>query len=353
MAYADKEAKRIFAALPGLLLPWYAENARTLPWRRDREPYHVWVSEIMLQQTRVEAARGYYERFLNALPDIPSLAAAPEETLLKLWEGLGYYSRARNLQKAAKRIVAQYGGEFPRDYDSVRALPGVGDYTAGAICSICFESPAPAVDGNVLRIAARMCSDSAPIDLPATKKAVASALKEVYPKGRCGDFTQSLMELGACVCMPKVTKCDICPVRELCLSHAHGTQNTLPVKLPKREKRVEPRTVFLLECDGAYAIHRREGKGLLAGLWQFPNTEGQLSPSDALQAAESFGVKPIELLRETHKTHIFTHIRWEMVGYHIRCREKSEVFLWATPEELQSAYALPTAFRIFLDDAQI
>ncbi|HIU35861.1 MAG TPA: A/G-specific adenine glycosylase [Candidatus Fimenecus excrementigallinarum] len=353
MAYADKEAKRIFAALPGLLLPWYAENARTLPWRRDREPYHVWVSEIMLQQTRVEAVRGYYERFLNALPDIPSLAAAPEETLLKLWEGLGYYSRARNLQKAAKRIVAQYGGEFPRDYDSVRALPGVGDYTAGAICSICFESPAPAVDGNVLRIAARMCSDSAPIDLPATKKAVASALKEVYPKGRCGDFTQSLMELGACVCMPKVTKCDICPVREICLSHAHGTQNTLPVKLPKREKRVEPRTVFLLECDGAYAIHRREGKGLLAGLWQFPNTEGQLSPSDALQAAESFGVKPIELLRETHKTHIFTHIRWEMVGYHIRCREKNGIFLWATPEELRSTYALPTAFRIFLDDAQI
>lgn len=152
------------------------------------------------------------------------------------------------------------------------------------------------------------------------------------------------------MCMPKVTKCDICPVREVCLSHAHGTQNTLPVKLPKREKRVEPRTVFLLECDGAYAIHRREGKGLLAGLWQFPNTEGQLSPSDALQAAENFGVKPIELLRETHKTHIFTHIRWEMVGYHIRRREKSEVFLWATPEELQSTYALPTAFRIFLGE---
>lgn len=353
MAYADKEAKRIFAALPGLLLPWYAENARTLPWRRDREPYHVWVSEIMLQQTRVEAVRGYYERFLAALPDIPSLAAAPEETLLKLWEGLGYYSRARNLQKAAKRIVAQYGGEFPRDYDSVRALPGVGDYTAGAICSICFESPAPAVDGNVLRIAARMCSDSAPIDLPATKKAVASALKEVYPKGHCGDFTQSLMELGACVCTPKSPKCGECPAKAVCLAQANGCTDKFPVKLPKREKRVEPRTVFLLECDGAYAIHRREGKGLLAGLWQFPNTEGQLSPSDALQAAESFGVKPIELLRETHKTHIFTHIRWEMVGYHIRCREKSGVFLWATPEELQSAYALPTAFRIFLDDAQI
>ena len=353
MAYTDKEAKQIFAALPGLLLPWYAENARALPWRRDREPYHVWVSEIMLQQTRVEAVRGYYERFLAALPDIPSLAAAPEETLLKLWEGLGYYSRARNLQKAAKRIVAQYGGEFPRDYDSVRALPGIGDYTAGAICSICFESPVPAVDGNVLRIAARMCLEPSPIDLPAVKKSVAESLQEVYPKGHCGAFTQSLIELGACVCMPKVTKCDICPVREICLSHAHGTQATLPKKLPKREKRVEPRTVFLLEYDGAYAIEQREGKGLLAGLWQFPNTEGQLSPSDALQAAENFGVRPTELLRETHKTHIFTHIRWEMVGYHIRCREKSGNFIWATPEELQSAYALPTAFRIFLDDVQV
>ena len=353
MAYADKEAKQIFAALPGLLLPWYAENARTLPWRRDREPYHVWVSEIMLQQTRVEAVRGYYERFLNALPDIPSLAAAPEETLLKLWEGLGYYSRARNLQKAAQHIVTRHGGEFPRDYDSVRALPGVGDYTAGAICSICFESPAPAVDGNVLRIAARMCSDSAPIDLPATKKAVASALKEVYPKGRCGDFTQSLMELGACVCTPKSPKCGECPAKAVCLAQANGCTDKFPVKLPKREKRVEPRTVFLLECGGAFAVCKREEKGLLAGLWQFPNTEGQLSPSDALQTAQDLGVRPTELLRETHKTHIFTHIRWEMVGYHIRCREKSGNFLWAAPEELQSAYALPTAFRIFLDDAQI
>lgn len=350
MPYSDIDTKKRFARLPALLLPWYAKNARDLPWRRDREPYHVWVSEIMLQQTRVEAVRGYYERFLQAFPTVRDLAEAPEETLLKLWEGLGYYSRARNLQKAAKLIVSQFGGEFPRDYDSVRALPGIGDYTAGAICSICFETSVAAVDGNVLRIAARIAEKDEPIDLPAVKKSVAQSLQEVYPAGHCGAFTQSLMELGACVCMPKVTKCDICPVREVCLSHAHGTQNTLPVKLPKREKRVEPRTVFLLECDGAYAIHRREGKGLLAGLWQFPNTEGQLSPSDALQAAESFGVKPIELLRETHKTHIFTHIRWEMVGYHIRCREKSGIFLWATPEELQSTYALPTAFRIFLGE---
>ena len=197
--------------LPKVLLPWYRANARDLPWRKDREPYHVWVSEIMLQQTRVEAVRGYYERFLKALPDIKSLAEIPEEALLKLWEGLGYYSRARNLQKTAKCILENHGGVFPKSYDAVRALPGIGDYTAGAVCSICYEMPTPAVDGNVLRITARMSGNTAPIDLPETKKAVANALKEVYPKGHCGDFTQSLMELGACVCTPKSPKCGGCP----------------------------------------------------------------------------------------------------------------------------------------------
>lgn len=189
MPYSDFDTKKRFARLPALLLPWYAKNARDLPWRRDREPYHVWVSEIMLQQTRVEAVRGYYERFLQAFPTVRDLAEAPEETLLKLWEGLGYYSRARNLQKAAKLIVSQYGGEFPRDYNSVRALPGIGDYTAGAICSICFERPVAAVDGNVLRIAARIAEKDEPIDLPAVKKSVAQSLQEVYPAGHCGAFT--------------------------------------------------------------------------------------------------------------------------------------------------------------------
>ena len=342
--------KEIYARLPETLLPWYRANARDLPWRKDREPYHVWVSEIMLQQTRVEAVRGYYERFLKVLPDIKSLAEIPEEALLKLWEGLGYYSRARNLQKAAKCILENHGGVFPKSYDAVRALPGIGDYTAGAVCSIRYELPPPAADGHVLRITARMSGNTSPIDLPETKKAVATALKEVYPKGSCGDFTQSLMELGACVCTPKSPKCDECPAKDFCFAKANGCADKLPVKLPKREKRVEPRTVFLLECDGAFAVCKRESKGLLAGLWQLPNTDGALSPEAALETALNFGAEPIELLKETHKVHIFTHIRWEMVGYHILCKEKCGRFLWATRKELESTYALPTAFRIFLDE---
>ena len=203
--------------LPETLLPWFAEHRRDLPWRRDREPYHVWLSEIMLQQTRVEAVRGYYERFLTALPTVQALADAPEDRLLKLWEGLGYYSRARNMQKAAQVIVTQHGGVFPREYDDVRALPGVGPYTAGAICSICFELPTPAVDGNVLRVAARLLRLDAPVTEERIKRGIGEMLEKIYPAGRCGDFTQALMELGATVCLPNgEPKCALCPVAAFC-----------------------------------------------------------------------------------------------------------------------------------------
>lgn len=345
-----QEIQTQYARLPAALLPWYQANARDLPWRRTKEPYRVWVSEIMLQQTRVEAVRGYYERFLTALPDITALANASEETLLKLWEGLGYYSRVRNLQKAAKSILADYNSTFPHEYKSVRALCGIGDYTAGAICSICFEQPRAAVDGNVLRIMARITEDFSPIDLQETKKKVAEYLENVYPTGACGTFTQSLMELGACICTPRSPKCDICPVKAFCFANKNGTQSELPVKLPKKEKRIEERTVYLLECDGKFAIEKRAGKGLLSGLWQFPNMLGIQTPNAALQAASEFGVQPTELCREVHKTHIFTHIRWEMTGYHILCKVKYSHFTWASREELENTYALPTAFRIFLEE---
>ena len=206
----------ILAALPARLVPWFAAAKRDLPWRRDREPYHVWVSEIMLQQTRVEAVVGYYERFLTALPDIRALADAPEDKLLKLWEGLGYYSRARNLQKAARQILERHGGIFPRDAADIRALAGIGDYTAGAIGSICFEYPTAAVDGNVLRVVSRVTGSDAPIDKPETKKKIAADLSAVYPAGHCGDFTQSLMELGATVCTPRGAKCGGCPLADIC-----------------------------------------------------------------------------------------------------------------------------------------
>ncbi len=344
-----EEIQKQYARLPALLLPWYRENARDLPWRRTQEPYKIWVSEIMLQQTRVEAVLGYYDRFLKTLPDIQALAAMPEETLLKLWEGLGYYSRARNLQKAAKVILAEHGGIFPREYDAVRALPGIGDYTAGAVCSICYDMPRAAVDGNVLRIISRITESTEPIDLAETKTEIGKALENIYPQGDCGTFTQSLMELGACICTPRSPKCTVCPVKLYCFALRNGTVEKLPVKLPKREKREEQHTVFLLECDGALALCKRGEKGLLSGLWQLPNADGALPPDEALKAADNFGVQPVELLEELHKVHIFTHIRWDMVGYRIRCKVKADCFTWATTEDLQGTYALPTAFRIFLE----
>ena len=203
--------ENILSALPGVLLPWYRENRRELPWRRDREPYHVWLSEIMLQQTRVEAVKGYYTRFLEALPTIEDLANCDDDTLHKLWEGLGYYSRVRNLKKAANQIMKRHGGRFPDTYEEVRALSGIGDYTAGAICSICFDYPTPAVDGNVLRVISRLTEDATPIDLPARKKEVSQLLAAVYP-AEAGDFTQALMELGATLCGPNwKPRCQECP----------------------------------------------------------------------------------------------------------------------------------------------
>lgn len=338
--------EQIYQKLVQAILPWYRENARPLPWRRDREPYHVWLSEIMLQQTRVEAVRGYYERFLKALPTIRDLAGASEEQLLKLWEGLGYYSRVRNLQKAAQKIM-ENGGDFPHTYDEIRALPGIGPYTAGAIGSICFDLPRAAVDGNVLRIAARLTKNEQPIDLPEVKKSVTEALEHVYPAGHCGDFTQALMELGQVICAPKSPGCKNCPCAAFCRGKSAGSAEKLPVRLPKREKKLEEKTVFLLTCGGKTAIEKRGETGLLAGMWQLPNVPGHLGANEALQAAEKLGAKPVSLTKEVHKTHVFTHIRWQMVCYAIECREESGPFVWATPKQLTSEYALPTAFRIF------
>ena len=245
----------VYEKLPGALLPWYEANRRDLPWRRDREPYHVWLSEIMLQQTRVEAVKGYYLRFLDALPSIPDLADADPDALHKLWEGLGYYSRVRNLQKAARVIVEQYGGVFPSDHAAIRALPGIGDYTAGAVASICFGQPTPAVDGNVLRVTSRVDACYDPITDPKVKKAVGARLAAVYPAGRCGDFTQSLMELGATVCVPNgAPHCEVCPCRDFCRARALGCQTELPVKAAKKERRVEEKTVFLLRCGERVAL---------------------------------------------------------------------------------------------------
>lgn len=331
------------------LLDWFYKNQRILPFRTDPSPYHVWLSEIMLQQTRVSAALPYYERFLAALPDIPALAACEEEKLHKLWEGLGYYSRVRNLKKAAQVIVSQYGGRFPQTYEEVLALPGIGEYTAGAICSIAFNLPTPAVDGNVLRVCSRLANDPAPIDAPATKKQVREALVAIYPED-AGTFTQALMELGATLCGPnRKPDCDACPCQSICLSHRSGTAESLPVKSPKKEKRQEEKTVFILRCGNTYALEKRPSRGLLAGLWQFPNVSGRLSLEEALQWATGQGLHPRDILREVSRKHIFTHIQWHMTGYYLDVNAPGD-FRWFTAQEIDTLAALPTAFRQFWEE---
>jgi len=334
--------------LPGLLLPWYEQHKRDLPWRRDREPYHVWLSEIMLQQTRVEAVKGYYARFLEALPTVQALAECEEARLLKLWEGLGYYNRARNLQKAAK-MVAEQG--FPDTYEGLLTLTGVGEYTAGAVASICFGRPVAAVDGNVLRVLSRFLADGSPITDPAVKKRFKAALEAVYPQDRAGDFTQALMELGATVCVPNgPPKCEKCPLAGHCRAFLENKTADFPVKAQKKARKTEWRTVFLLRCGEKLALEKRPAKGLLAGLWQLPNVGGTLTPEDAAKQAGGWGCEPHDLLSVRQKKHIFTHITWEMEGVELTCGREDPRFVWVSAAQLEKDYALPTAFRQFLED---
>lgn len=336
--------------LPGVLLPWFDKEKRDLPWRQDKEPYHVWLSEIMLQQTRVEAAKGYYARFLAILPTIADLANADDEALHKLWEGLGYYSRVRNLKKAAQVVMDTHGGVFPKTHRDILALPGVGPYTAGAIASICYELPTPAVDGNVLRVISRICNDDTPIDSPAYKKDVEQRLAAVYPS-RAGDFTQALMELGATICGPnRAPQCEQCPCAPFCKAHAAGMAEQLPVKSPKKDKKEEEKTVFILSCDGFYALQKRPNKGLLAGLWEFPNVPGKLDMTAGLETVKKWGLQPRQPLRQMERQHIFTHIRWQMQGLYLEVAEKNDGLVWLTADEIRQQAALPTAFRQFWEE---
>ncbi len=322
--------------LPIPLLTWYHEHKRDLPWRSDPTPYHVWVSEIMLQQTRVQAVLGYYERFLNTCPTVADLAQLPEDRLMKLWQGLGYYNRSRSLQKAAKIITEEYAGVFPADYHAIRALPGIGDYTAGAISSIAFGIPVPAVDGNVLRVVARITGDDTDITTAAMKRKVADELSQIIPVKTPGDFNQALMELGATVCLPNgAPLCEHCPAAPFCEAYRTERTDRLPVKKAAKERRLEQREVFLCFFDNKVAIRRRAERGLLAGLWEFPN---ELSPAPC----------PLEgdLRRAGAGKHIFSHVEWHMTVHtlHAETDTLPEGWVWASRKELDNIYAIPNAF---------
>lgn len=344
-----------FSNISAPLLDWYRQNARSLPWRDEPTPYRVWISEIMLQQTRVEAVKPYFERFLQALPDVCALAEAKEETCLKLWEGLGYYSRVRNLHRAACLMVEHYGGELPRSYDELLSLPGIGPYTAGAVASIACGIPVPAVDGNVLRVVTRLTADSSSISDPKVKKQMEESLRSVVPADAPGAFNQALMELGATVCLPNgAPQCEVCPLREQCAAHAQGNPCAFPVKAAKKARRIEQRAVLLLLCNGRLALRRRPDQGLLAGLWELPNERNLSTPQGVRKFAEKWGISVLRVEKCGQATHIFTHMEWHMTAYRVRVEEALEAdgLQWVTKEELEVQYTLPSAFRPFLDELQ-
>lgn len=346
-----------FCAIAAPLTAWFSANKRDLPWRENPTPYRVWVSEIMLQQTRVEAAREYYLRFLNALPAVEDLARCGEETLMKLWEGLGYYSRARNLHKTAQIVCDKYGGKFPSDEKSLRALPGIGDYTAGAIRSIAFGLPAPAVDGNVLRVCARLSADGTDISDENFKARLKTLLAPAYPKTPQGrsDFTEALMELGALVCTPRSPACGACPLNAACIAHARGAEAEYPVLPVKKPKREENLYAFLILTPRGIAFRKRN-KGVLRGLNEFPSVVAEGAEESgggadenarALRILKEQGVSGAKILKKHRYTHIFTHVKWNVTAF--TATAESAPFEAAPAEELRETVAFPTAFRRCLD----
>lgn len=371
------------------LLRWFHSEKRALPWREEPTPYRVWVSEIMLQQTRVEAVKPYFERFVAALPDVRTLARADENTLMKLWEGLGYYSRARHLQSAARLICSDHGGEIPAHFDGLLALPGIGRYTAGAVASIAFGERRPAVDGNVLRVIMRLLACPADILKESTKRAVEEALITRLPED-AGNFNQALMELGALICLPRgAARCPSCPLERLCLAKEANLQAELPQKTPPKRRRTEKLTIFLLAKNDKIALQKRPAQGLLAGLWGFPAMEGHLKKKEAEEALQAIGLIPAKLHALPTAQHIFSHITWQMVGWRVELAEplseggtsvptsapassesttpnarpkslllqeaaspydiqkKTPPLLWATAREIADTYSVPAAYRSY------
>ena len=367
----------IYEEMIPYLLHWYKYNARVLPWREDPSAYHVWVSEIMLQQTRVEAVRGYYMRFLDALPTVKALAECPDDRLMKLWEGLGYYSRARNLKKAAGVICEQYGGVLPGEVTELRKLPGIGDYTAGAIASIAFHKPEPAVDGNLLRVLSRVSGSRENIDLPEVRKRMAAELKAVMPKEESGELNQAIMDIGATVCIPNgAPHCEDCPIAHLCTAYRENTVSEIPVREAKKARRIEKKTVFLITKGEKILLHKRPASGLLAGMYEYPNVPGHVVKKDVVETVMAWAGEAgmgfagdatsyvtavtkegTVVTKEESTKHIFSHIEWHMNAWRVTISDEAETgvsgtaaevpvdgYVWSTEEELRTLYSLPSAF---------
>lgn len=333
------------------LLAWFEKNARTLPWRSVATPYRVWVSEIMLQQTRVEAVKPYFARFMEALPEVRDLAECEEEKLLKLWEGLGYYNRVRNMQIAAQTVMEEYGGQLPADYEKLLSLKGIGSYTAGAIASIAYGIPVPAVDGNVLRILMRVSADDSDIMKQSVKTKVEKALSAVIPKDRAGSFNQALMELGAIVCVPNGEPlCDQCPWYDFCETRKRGLWQELPVKKKAKARKIEDRTVLVIRDGERVVLKKRPKKGLLAGLYEFPNEPGKLSEDEALHVVQEMHLHPMRIQKLEDAKHIFSHVEWHMQGYMVEVdsltREEAGL-LFVEAAHSEEAYPIPAAFAAY------
>lgn len=340
------------------LVEWYCKQKRDLPWRKDITAYKVWVSEIMLQQTRVEAVKPYYARFLSAFPTIRHLAEAEEDLLLKMWEGLGYYNRVRNMQKAAQQVMVDYHGEFPNSYEEIRGLTGIGNYTAGAIASFAFGIPKPAVDGNVLRVISRLTASYEDIMKASVRERVEEELEELIPADAASDFNQGIIELGAIVCVPNgAPKCNECPLAYLCKAHEKGIELELPVKSKAKERRIEKKTVFIFQDGDHVAIKKRPTKGLLAGLYELPNVEGHLTEDEAIEYSKQIGLSPLRIQKLEDGKHIFSHVEWQMIGYRIRVDELekscTQKMLFIHPEEIQAEYPIPAAFETYVKYVEI
>ena len=340
------------------LVAWYQKNKRDLPWRHDITAYKVWVSEIMLQQTRVEAVKPYFARFLDAFPTIADLAAAEEDTLLKMWEGLGYYNRVRNMQKAAQQIVAEFDGEFPRTYEEIKRLTGIGNYTAGAIASFAFGVPKPAVDGNVLRVISRLTASYEDIMRPSVREQIEQELEGLIPQKSASDFNQGLIELGATVCVPNGTpKCEECPLATMCRAKEQGVAEELPIKSKGKERRIEEKTVFLFQDGEHIAICKRPAKGLLAGLYELPNVSRYMTEEEAILYSKEIGLRPLHIRALPEAKHIFSHVEWHMRGYGIRVdeleRANTTQMLFIHPEEIEKEYPIPAAFEFYARQVSI